>query len=388
MRAETTRRVLVAFGLFLCGCSETPEEVFERGYAAFQRSDNRELQHCLKLLDASDPDSDRARLLKSLVSNRGGDHLTSLTLMSEIDSDGPLRRLVLLHGGAIYHETGRLRDAARLLALLTREFPDDLMGHRLAGTVYYDLGAYDFAIVHLDRVTELEPGDYRPWWLLGTMYLDFNRYNDAAEALFRSLEFSPPGAKRREITEQLASALISSRRYSDALKVMDGVFRSPGVLAYRAECYASLGDLNSASKAIEDALRLDGKNRAALLYKGKMLRSAGKNEEALQIFAGLVERDSFDVESRYQYALLLNTTGDGEESEIHMQEWQRQNALADALTKKNRLALDRPFDTELQIEIADLCEQLGKTELAEMWRRVASGSQRPNARHEAILPDE
>ena len=217
------RQLVLMVVFLLCGCSETPEQLFQRGYAAFERQDNRELQACLNRLSDAAPESDHSLMLGALVSARGGDPLTALKLMSRIDEHGPLRQLLLRHGGRIYHEAGRLRDAARMVDQLTGEFPDDVSGHRLAGAIYYDLGAFDFAIRHLTRVTELAPGDFRPWWLLGTMYLDFDRYKDTADVLRKALELNPPDEPGRDITSQLAEALIQDKRYAEALELLSGM---------------------------------------------------------------------------------------------------------------------------------------------------------------------
>lgn len=365
---------LLVLSALVCGCSETPRELFERGYAAFERRDNRELHDCLKRFEDSDPDADYSLMLRALVCSRGGDHVTALKLIAEIDENGPLRRLVLLYGGRSYHEAGRLRDAARIIRLLTTEFPDDVDGHRQAGAIYYDLGAYDFAISHLTRVTELAPTDFRPWWLLGTMYLDFDRYRDATDAFEKALALDPPEAAKLDIVDQLAQAMIHEHRYADAIEMLSGMPPTAGLLAHQAECHAGLGDHETAARVVDQVLRLDGQNRAALMCQAKLNAAQGDAKSALAIFASLVDTDRFDQEARYQYALMLKATGEDALSAQNIREWERQSELAAELASKNRQTLNRPFDSELQREIAELCEQLGKTELAEMWRRAADGT--------------
>jgi len=374
MSSRSKHRILLLLLLSLAGCEETTSELFERGYAAFDRGDNRELHDCLKRFEVDAPDSDHGLLLRALVSSRGGDDLTALKLIAQIDEHGPLRRLVLLHGGRIYHEAGRLHDAARTVSLLTREFPDDVTGHRYAGAIYYDLGAYDYAINHLNRVTELAPGDFRPWWLLGTMYLDFDRYRDASDALSKAMELGPSNTARFDIANQLVQSLIHERRYTDALNAMSGVPMTSTLLARKAECYAGLGDHEAASQAVDQSLRLDGNNRTALLCQARLHGDKGDKRSALAIYARLVGADRFDREARYQYSLMLKATGEDALSSENMREWERQMEVAAELAKKNRQALDRPFDTRLKRELAELCEELGKTELAEMWRRAATVS--------------
>ena len=44
--------------------------------------------------------------------------------------------------------------------------------------------------------------------------------------------------------------------------------------------------------------------------------------------------------------------------------------MKEQLTDLNIKALSEPFNSELRFELADLCEQLGKKELAVMWRKA------------------
>jgi len=46
--------------------------------------------------------------------------------------------------------------------------------------------------------------------------------------------------------------------------------------------------------------------------------------------------------------------------------------LAGQLSEKNFRALGNPHDMKVREELADLCEELGKHELAVMWRQTAA----------------
>jgi tetratricopeptide (TPR) repeat protein len=369
-------RALFLVGAFLlslsgCGKRDSTQELFDRGYAAFQRGDNVSLHQCITRLDAIAPESDQVLLLGALVCERSQDYATALKLMSQMNPEGSLRQPLLLHGAICYHQAGLLTQAARMTRLLTSEFPEDADGHRWAGVVHYDLGAYDFAVTHLKRVGELEPSDYRPLRLLGIMYCDFARNTEAIDVLSKALTLNPPEHVRPEMIEQLARAQIAERRYGDALNVLRSEHVSATATALTAECLFNLGDPSAASDAIEAALKQEPENRDALLQKAIMHSTSGDQQQALPILARLVETDPFDTESRYQYSLALRALGETQAAEEQMLTWQEQKELADQLTKKNVEALSRPFDTALRLEIAELCEQLGKDDLAIMWRRAA-----------------
>ena len=41
------------------------------------------------------------------------------------------------------------------------------------------------------------------------------------------------------------------------------------------------------------------------------------------------------------------------------------------LTRLSKEAMDSPWDAEVRLRLAEVCEQMGRSDLAEMWRRAA-----------------
>ena len=362
--------LLVPLLLSLAGCGASPEEQFQTGMAALKKGDKSEVLTALNDLKQHPEYTDHVRLLVGISRQQAGDHVAALESFARMNQDGPLKEHVHQYAGISYYGLGRLVEAETTFRTLLKDSPDSAEAHRWLGIVYYDLGAYDFAIVHLSRLTELEPDDFRPHRLLGLMHRDFERDADSESFYLKALERTPPKDIRREIVGELALAYISQRKYQEALKLVESETADAELLAIGSRCLMNLAEKEKAAARLREAARLDPDPRTVLLLQAEFFQADNRNTEAIGRLRRAVKLDHFDIEARYKLALLLQKAGNTDEYNAEIAEWEKQKKMKEQLTDLNIKALSEPFNSELRFELAELCEQLGKKELAVMWRKA------------------
>jgi len=363
--------VIVLILMAVSGCNtKSPEQQFQDGMIALEEGDDEAVVAALNELRQHADYADHVRLLVGISRQNAGDHVSALESFSRITQDGPLNHHIQLHAGISYHSLGRLVEAETTFRTLLEGSPDSADAHRWLGIVYYDLGAYDFAIVHLSRLTELEPDDFRPHRLLGLMHRDFERDADSESFYLKALERTPPKDIRREIVGELALAYISQRKYREALKLVESENADAELLAIGSRCLMNLAEKEKAAARLKEAARLDPDHRTVLLLQAEFFQADNRNTEAIGRLRRAVKLDHFDIEARYKLALLLQKVGNTDEYNAEITEWEKQKKMKEQLTELNIKALSEPFNSELRFELADLCEQLGKKELAVMWRKA------------------
>lgn len=361
--------VLLLMTIFGCD-TKSPEKQFQDGLSALEEGDEEAVLAALNELRQHPEYADHVRLLVGISRQHAGDHVAALESFSRMTQDSSLSHHIQLHAGISYHSLGRLVEAETTFRTLVKGSPDSADAHRWLGIVYYDLGAYDFAIVHLSRLTELDPDDFRPYRLLGLMHRDFERDADSESFYLKALKRTPPKEIRREIVGELALAYISQRKYREALNLVESEPADAELLAIGSRCLMNLADKEKAASRLKEAARLDPDHRTVLMLQAEFFQADNHNTEAIGRLRRVVKLDHFDIEARYKLALLLQKIGSTDEYKAEIAEWEKQKKMKEQLTDLNIKALSEPFNSELRFELADLCEQLGKKELATMWRKA------------------
>lgn len=352
-------------------CRTSPENAFNKALAALERGDVTGVEGCLTVLDRHPEYSEHARLLDGLIFLRGHRLDAALARFYPPPRSGALRPFFLLYAAQAFYEANQLVQAEVLLRTLSTEYPTHVEARRWLGIVYYDLGAFDAAITELNLLSELSPSDYRPYRLIGLMQHDFEQDTDAILSYQRALERSPPQAVHQEILRELAESFVNLRRYEEASKVLQQAVPTAAVLALSGQCAWSLGRVDEALAHVSEARQFDSNDRRLLLLEAEMKTAAGDLPGALDILRGALEKHAHDAETRYRYALALKESGFAREAEEEMVRWNQAKDLAVKLTELNFKALGDPYDASVRDKLAEVCQTLGKDELAAMWRRAA-----------------
>lgn len=314
---------------------------------------------------------DEATVLRCAWLTRHGSYQEVLRRLSPQLLEGPLRRDVLRLAGECLFRVGDLPRAEVALKTLATEFPDVVESHRLLAIMYYDLGSNDLTLQELDQVQKLAPQDYRPHHMAGLILSDAEKYLDAAKQFRLSLDKDPPEPIRGEIRRELAKSLIRIREYQDAIGVLDPDAESPERSALLAECYWSLGQKDRSNRIVDDALNLSPDHRPSLRIKVRLLEDEGNIEDAVKVLRQILKAEPYDVESRYTLVQLLGVRGLNEQRDREQAEYARYRKLQDRLVELNLEASSHPDAVAPRRELAQVCQELGRTQLAEMWRRAA-----------------
>lgn len=277
----------------------------------------------------------------------------------------------LLTGECLYR-LGRFGEAQLCLGPLLEDADHAAGARRIMAGIAYDLGANNAALEHLHHLVRLEPDDYRPYRLAGRIYQDFSQFPPAVEYYRKALDRDPPPDVRRSIVEELARTLIELRLYPDCVELLETADETPAALALHATCLLHLGDLDRARELLDAAGRIEPENVDLRRARARLLLDEGDDAAALEVLEGLVEERPADYPLRYELALALGRSGDQAAAEMELARAAELRAAYDRLSELSNAAVLRPDDADVRKELADLCRQLGKDELADVWDRAAA----------------
>jgi tetratricopeptide (TPR) repeat protein len=307
------------------------------------------------------------RLLQS------GEPAGALKAYSPLKPEGRLRVPLLLHVGQALYKTGQLSKAQRIFREVEFEKPGVASAHRWLVTIYHDLGAMQSAFAELEIVAKLEPDDYFAYRLMGLMYLeDFQKPQEAVDEYRKALARHPPAEQAQAIRIEIARALLFLNDYHGVLEVLEGAEKNAHVLGLQADCRWSMSETQEAARLLEQARSLDPDERIVLYLTGRFALEEGRPQAALAPLKLLLQRDPHDAQTRYQLSQAYRQLGDQTAAKAELDRMNESKALTEKMGPMFEQAMLRPQDDAIREELADLCDQLGKHELARVWRRAAS----------------
>jgi len=354
-----------------------PEAAFQQAFRSLQQGDAGPLLATVRVLKRSPGYGDHLRLLDGMLFLRGQRIEEALRRLFPLPAEGPLRPHFLLYGAQALHAADRLLDAEVLLRELVQREPENAEAHRWLGIVYYDLGGYDAASYALKRLAELEPSDYRPHRLLGLMYFELQLDTEAVLHYEQALQRAPPDNVRHEIIQEMAQSLVSLRRYEEAREIVRGSAPSEMTHLIAAQCAWSRGDAAEARQQLQAARRIGNHESRVDLLEAEILTAEQDLPGAVRVLQAALQRHPRDAELRYRLALTLRDSGLTQEADREFARWREDNHLASELQRLNLEAIKNPHDADVRDQLASLCDQLGKAELAAMWRRAAAACRVP-----------
>lgn len=347
---------------------------FARGQEAIRAGDAETVRLYADRLAAAGA-SDHAFLLRGEALLQFGSHARALGQLSQVRQDGPLGLRAATLAGRCHLALGEVREAHRLFSHVVEQQPDDVDAHRGLAVIAYDLGQLGDAVDHLERVAALDPADARPHRLIGLIYKDMTQ-DEPSEAAYReALRRGLPPEVEREARAELAEVLARRGRFAEGHEVLAGV-ESPAAAAPRAECLRGLGRPAEAATVLDAALRQ--KPDAALFrLRGQVHQDQGQPAEALRCFERAVELAPADYRAQYLLGPAYAAAGRGADADRTFARVEQLRLDLDRLTALTREAMNNPWDPAVRLSLAELCERLGKPELAAVWRKAAASCSKP-----------
>lgn len=367
------------FGWFLCP-RLTLREKFQLGLNAVSRNDWREVLRSADQLKGQAGFASEEHLLRGIYWLKNNQPAIALTQFSLLDPADDLREPAMLYTGEALYRLDRLPEAAQMFSTLAFEQPGQVDPHRWLAAIAYDFGDYNRAMDELGIVIRLAPSDYRPHILIGQMKFDLEQFQSSIEDYLQAIAKNPPSGVLEEVLPSLARAQMQNRDYSAALATLARVSRSAKNLALQAECELSFGNDAVVRKLIADAEKMDPKQPDMLRLLGRLELDSGHYDAAAVSLHAVLELDPQDHATRHQLAQALRLLGRSAEADAEASRSAHTLELKERLSKLTQDSIARPHDAVVREQMAELCNQLGKTELAASWRRAASACRQMQTR--------
>ncbi|PYS85028.1 MAG: hypothetical protein DMF67_02565 [Acidobacteria bacterium] len=136
---------------------------------------------------------------------------------------------------------------------------------------------YDAALKEAKEIAAADPKNSEAWKLAGFAEIGLKRYPDAADDLRRARDLQRADAKPDPHTEDaLAEAYFFAGNYEQALPLLvaettrKDAKPDAATLSYRGVAEMNLKKTEDAERSFNEVLKVDPKNRLALLYLGQM----------------------------------------------------------------------------------------------------------------------
>lgn len=203
-------------------------------------------------------------------------------------------------------ERGDFPKAVGMLDRAERYGTDDASLYRLRSKAHDAMGNTDKAIDDaLLSVGKMDDGDVTPF-----LYL-MKKHPSYAIAKMRARLNS--GTDRSTWLFALLQMYASTDMHEEAVAVLDDIEREEGrvdfIYACRAMEYADLGFFDRAVGEIDEALSMNDDHQNNM-FKGYVLRSAGRYEDAIRIYDHAIELDPTDILGYYSKGWCLELLGD------------------------------------------------------------------------------
>ncbi|REJ94706.1 MAG: tetratricopeptide repeat protein [Planctomycetota bacterium] len=366
---------------------DAPEGLISEATAAIDAGRLDEAAELIDRLDESAETAGAVPLLRGLLLLKQDRPREALRELEQAQIDGTSGTATWMAQGEALYRLGRLSEALPLFQRIVAADGGNLEARRWLGAIYYDIGAMDSAILEMQSIVRETPEDYRPHYALGVIYLDFERYGLAADHLATALDLNPPSQMEDEIAVGAARALVKDHRYEEALSQLESVSFSADADALRANCLVALGQVREARALLRDILERRPDHRDALLLRGELAVADGREEGAIDDFQRILDSDAHDFEARYELAQAFAALGDVERQKSELKRMEESRGLVLRLARLSSQAIEEPYNAGLRTELANVCRELGKTELAEMWARAAAELQAMGADREGSLSE-
>jgi tetratricopeptide (TPR) repeat protein len=259
------------------------------------------------------------------------------------------------------------RDAIAWLRKAWKARPNDAEIPRWIAVAAYDLGDRTTALDALEAVTKLQPDDAKAWRTMGLIQKEKARYQAALAAYDASLKID---RAQPAVRFERAETLAALGRFADAeaaLKESRGGASAADRAALLARCQIGQGNLDAAKSTLAAALLTVPDHPQLLGERATIDRTEGHFDDALRRLDESIRAEPFTAQWHYQRGLVLRSLGRSAEAEKALA---RARELQEDFARLSRLddeAARRPDDAEVREQLGDLCQRLGKAELAASW---------------------
>lgn len=349
-------------------------DAFDVGWQELNRGNWRGVQRQIDTLRQQPGHSDELQVLRGGLLLRTGDPEAAVRELFSVPESSPAFLQASLLICESYYSQQRWLDVVTTANAVLTKFPDNPDAHRWLGAAYYDLGNTQAAEDHLKRLTQLAPADYSPHRLLGLIHKDYGRLKEAIAAYRAAFERQPPERVRPEICRELAQCQIQQNDFAGAMQTLDLSPNEPNIdlQMLRAECLWALDRKDEAMQMLKNAMQTNGDAPATLRLSARFAVDEGRTDNAVSPLEKLTTLDPFDHQALFDLSLAYRRVGRVADADRVLE---RRNAVfsrMEQMANLNMKAIREPENAAVREELAAVCEQLGKKELATAWRQAAT----------------
>jgi tetratricopeptide (TPR) repeat protein len=266
-------------------------------------------------------------------------------------------------------------EAARAFSFVVRERPDCIDARRGLAAIYFDQGALTQALRQCDDWARLDPRDGRPLRFMGHIHKELDQPSEAIAAFKEALRRDLGERFREEVKENLAEVLVRHSDYAEALETLAScnpeASAKPRLLALQGECLWVLQNPSEARALVDRALQANPNFADLLRLRAEIYLQDSEPKAAVALLERAVGVDRHDQAIRQLLAQAYERLGKRAEALEQRRLAQKSQDLLRDLIKQSREAVSKSWKPELGSQLAELCEQLDRPDLAAMWRQVA-----------------
>ncbi len=192
-----------------------------------------------------------------------------------------------ISGDRLY-ERGRMEEAVLEFHRALNLDPHNANVRNSLGVCYAQMGKFEEAVAEFSQVIGLEPNDFMSQYNLGCALLSLERWSEAEGAFSRAAKLEPDNAtvyfqlaKLCRQQNRLGEALVHLRRTVDLKPSWAQAWRLLG------ECLLGRGDNLEAMNGFKKALKINGKDAAAM---SGLAIAYGRSEANLEVALSLARR--------------------------------------------------------------------------------------------------
>lgn len=377
--SQISKLALVIFSIAILGaCSRwyyigrSEQNHFRRGWEAFLRNDSATLWTEAKHFRSTAAEFAERDILDAAILLKSQKYRECLARLQRIPSQEKFRLPTLRLVGEALYWLDELGESERIFHSMIREQPGDGAAHCWLGAIYYDLGHILAARTELLVAIELDPASSRPHRLLSLIERMTGNLVGAIHHYREVVRIDGTNTGPALILE-FADTLMKTKDYVSAIEVLEQLTPANAEsLALLGECHWNLGNPKKSQDLVAQSLSLSPTNRRAMLLSARWAVESGAEQTALPFLNSLLDSEPHDVEARYLLIRVYQSLQQLAEAQQTQVEFDRSKALHDEFQKLERRVIATPNDVEARQKMAELAGQLGKTTVADFWRRSVS----------------
>lgn len=322
-----------------------------------------------------------AKVLRARMSLKNGDIRRALDLAESVPNrDEAYLRAACLVGESLLLMGQPLPAGERFQTVLKSE-PENIRALLGLAAVWYDLGALVRALEPAEAAARLDTSDGRALHLLGSIHLQLGERVLGREKLELAAGRQLAPSQAREVMGKLLELELADGRVEQAeslVKRLDAYrpvsVREQALILWLEELQAEKdADRNAVFESFKRLAQSQPADAVLSRWLGEMAMRSAKAEEAIGPLQATIQLEPQALEPRHLLAQALERAGQpGKAAQVRADLALLESRLK-KMTELNGLVDGNPLNPRPRLEMAALCEQMGRSDWARHWRDSAKG---------------